>query len=110
MTSTTRNILIGLALGVATGLFLGEKAEPFQLIAEGYDSRAILVLWHAGSDEDCLRANLGTAASLTVEETKYGPRLRLWKPMPTLAAAPRITPIEQAATNPTLPPCRLSRR
>jgi Na+/H+-dicarboxylate symporter/ABC-type amino acid transport substrate-binding protein len=36
MTSTTRNILIGLALGVATGLFLGEKAEPFQLIAEGY--------------------------------------------------------------------------
>ena len=36
MNSTTRNILIGLALGVATGLFLGEKAEPFQLVAEGY--------------------------------------------------------------------------
>ena len=36
MTSTTRNILIGLALGVATGLFLGEKAGPFQLVAEGY--------------------------------------------------------------------------
>ena len=36
MTSTTRNILIGLALGVATGLFLGEKAEVFQLVAEGY--------------------------------------------------------------------------
>jgi hypothetical protein len=65
-----------------------------QLIAEGYDSRAILVLRHAGSDEDCLRANLRTAASLTVEETKYGPRFRLWKPMPALAAAPGITPIE----------------
>src|SRR5262245_18540802 len=36
MTSTTRNILIGLALGVATGLFLGEKADVFQLVGEGY--------------------------------------------------------------------------
>ena len=36
MTSTTRNILIGLALGVATGLFLGEKAGAFQLVAEAY--------------------------------------------------------------------------
>src|SRR5262245_65961573 len=36
MTASTRNILIGLALGVATGLFLGEKAELFQLVAEGY--------------------------------------------------------------------------
>ena len=36
MTSTTRNILIGLALGIATGLFLGEKAEVFQFVAEGY--------------------------------------------------------------------------
>jgi hypothetical protein len=60
-----------------------------QLIAEGYDSRAILVLRHAGSDEDCLRANLQTAASLTVEVTKHGPRFRLWKPMPALAAASR---------------------
>jgi Na+/H+-dicarboxylate symporter len=36
MTSSTRNILIGLALGVATGLFLGEKAGVFQLVAEAY--------------------------------------------------------------------------
>jgi proton glutamate symport protein len=36
MTSSTRNILIGLALGVATGLFLGEKAAGFQLVAEAY--------------------------------------------------------------------------
>src|SRR5262245_1754877 len=36
MTSTTPNILVGLALGEATGLFLGEKAEVFQLVAEGY--------------------------------------------------------------------------
>ena len=44
MTSTTRNILIGLALGVATGLFLGENAEPFQLVAEGY----LRLLWFPG--------------------------------------------------------------
>ncbi len=36
MTSTTRNILIGLALGVATGLFFGEKAGVLELVAEGY--------------------------------------------------------------------------
>jgi Na+/H+-dicarboxylate symporter len=36
MTSTTRNIFIGLALGVATGLFFGEKAGVLQLVAEGY--------------------------------------------------------------------------
>lgn len=36
MTSTTRNILIGLALGVATGLFLGEKAAVLDFAAEGY--------------------------------------------------------------------------
>jgi Na+/H+-dicarboxylate symporter/ABC-type amino acid transport substrate-binding protein len=34
--TTTRNILLGLALGVATGLFLGEKVEPLHLVAEGY--------------------------------------------------------------------------
>jgi len=36
MTSTTRNILIGLVLGVATGLFFGEKAGVLQFVAEGY--------------------------------------------------------------------------
>lgn len=36
MSSTTRNILIGLALGVATGLFFGEKAGVLRFVAEGY--------------------------------------------------------------------------
>lgn len=36
MSSTTRNILLGLALGVATGLFFGEKAGVLQFVAEGY--------------------------------------------------------------------------
>jgi Na+/H+-dicarboxylate symporter/ABC-type amino acid transport substrate-binding protein len=36
MTSTTRNILIGLGLGIATGLFLGEKVAALEFVAEGY--------------------------------------------------------------------------
>ncbi len=36
MPSSTRNILIGLALGVLAGLFVGEKAEVFQFVVRGY--------------------------------------------------------------------------
>ena len=36
MTRSTRNILIGLGLGIAMGLFLGERAQLFQFVAEGY--------------------------------------------------------------------------
>lgn len=36
MKSNTRQILIGLALGVAAGLFLGERAAIFQFAADGY--------------------------------------------------------------------------
>src|SRR6185369_16908771 len=36
MTRSTRNILIGLSLGVATGLFLGEHASVFKYVADAY--------------------------------------------------------------------------
>ena len=36
MTSSTRNILIGLGLGVLVGLFLGERAAILQFAADGY--------------------------------------------------------------------------
>jgi Na+/H+-dicarboxylate symporter/ABC-type amino acid transport substrate-binding protein len=36
MTSSTRNILIGLGLGVLVGLFLGERAALLQFAADGY--------------------------------------------------------------------------
>ena len=61
-----------------------------QLIADGYDPNLTLILRRATSDTDDLWANLGTAASLTVEETAYGPKLRRWKPFSTLAVKPRI--------------------
>ncbi len=36
MNSLTRQILIGLGLGVATGIFLGERAEIFRFAVEGF--------------------------------------------------------------------------
>jgi len=43
-----------------------------ELVANGYDPNLTLIMRHAGSDTDSLRAKLGTAASLTLEETDYG--------------------------------------
>jgi hypothetical protein len=82
---------------------LCESRTPFfdaarKLVADGYDRNATLILRHAGSDMDCLKARLGTAASLSVEETDYGPKVRHWKPIPTLAVTPRIASDQQAAT------------
>ena len=41
------------------------------LIANGYDPNTEITLRHAGSNADSLSARLGTAASLTVEETGF---------------------------------------
>ena len=67
-------------------------------MANGYDPNLTLIMRHAGSDTDSLRAKLGTAASLTLEETDYGPKLRRWKPFSTLAVAPRNAPANRGAT------------
>ena len=63
-----------------------------KLLAEGYDPNDLLMLRHAGSDADSLRAKLGTAASLTVKETGYGPQLQPWKPFSTLPVRARNAP------------------
>ncbi len=34
--NATRKILVGLVLGLATGLFLGERAAPFHVLADGF--------------------------------------------------------------------------
>jgi len=36
VTRSTRNILIGLGLGIATGLFLGDRAGFLKFVAEAY--------------------------------------------------------------------------
>jgi hypothetical protein len=53
------------------------------LLAEGANPEATIVLKHAGSPTECLRARLGAAAKLTVEESNRGkPTFRRWKPRP----------------------------
>jgi hypothetical protein len=74
-----------------------------ELVAAGYDPNLTLILRRATSDTDDLWANLGTAASLTIEETDYGPKLRRWKPFSTLAVKPRIAFDDHTAITPA--PC-----
>ena len=62
------------------------------LMAEGVDPRTMLVMRHAGSQTDSLRASLAAASALTVEETIYGPKLRRWKPFSALDGSLRIAP------------------
>ena len=75
-----------------------------KLEAEGYDPNITLVMRHAGSQTECLRAPLRAAASLSVEDTPYGPKFRRWKPISTRAVAPRSAPNERAATTLAPPP------
>jgi hypothetical protein len=86
------------------------SATPFfaaarKLIAIGYDPHSTLVMRHAGSDIDSLRFPLWAAAALTVEETKYGPKLRRWKAISTPEASPSIAPNPVSHTR-----CRLKGR
>jgi hypothetical protein len=76
------------------------------LVAAGYEPNLMLSLRHAGSATDSLRAKLGAAASLTVEETDFGPKLRQWKPFPTLAVKPRIAFDDLTAITPAPHPRR----
>jgi hypothetical protein len=70
------------------------------LITLGFDPSITLVMRHAGSETECLRSTIGAAAALTVEDTKYGPRLRPWKPLSTLAVSRRIASPPMPATTP----------
>jgi hypothetical protein len=60
------------------------------LITLGFDPSITLVMRHAGSETE--------SAALTVEDTKYGPRLRPWKPLSTLAVSRKIASPPMPAT------------
>jgi hypothetical protein len=78
------------------------------LQAEGVDPNTILVMRHSGSQTDSLRARLGVAAGLTIEETKYGPKLRRWKPFSALDGSLSIAPkMPVGAATPSGPQNRL---
>jgi hypothetical protein len=81
-----------------------------KLAGEGYDPNVTLVMRLAGSQTECLRAPLWAAADLTVENTKYGPKLRRWKPLSALAVPPQIAPNKRAATTLAAPAAKSTRR
>ena len=60
--------------------------QPFvdaarRLIGLGYDPTTVLVMRHAGSDTDCLTAQIGVAAKLRVKEDRNGPRFVAYEPI-----------------------------
>jgi hypothetical protein len=82
-------------LGERGRVLCKSSTKPFldaarKLMDLGFDPNTTLVMRHAGSETECLRATIGAAAALTVEDTKYGPRLRPWKPISTPAVPRRI--------------------
>jgi hypothetical protein len=67
-------------------------AAARQLLADGWPPDAILVMRHAGSRHDALRARLDVAAELTVTETASDgrPRFRRWKASPYSRIEPPV--------------------
>jgi hypothetical protein len=78
-------------------LVVASTRQPFldaacALLERGADSNSWLVLRHAGSDTDSLRAKVGVAAKLTVRDRADGvPTFRRLKPLQDSAPA---SPIE----------------
>jgi hypothetical protein len=82
-------------LGEGGQVLCKSSTKPFlnaarKLMDLGFDPSISLVMHHSGSDTVCLRATIGAAAVLTVEDTQYGPRFRPWKPISTPAVPRRI--------------------
>jgi len=66
-------------------LIVERSHQPFLegarwLVELGYDPEALLVMRHAGSDLDSLRATIGAAARLTIKERNGAPRFERWMP------------------------------
>ena len=62
-----------------------------RLLDLGHDPSAKLVMRHAGSDVDSLRATVDAAAKLTVKEDDSVPRFRRWKPSPYVPVKPPVS-------------------
>jgi hypothetical protein len=94
------------SLASTDDLLVRSSRQPFLdaarvLVGHGYDPLMILEMKHAGSDTVALRALLGKAAKLTVEEGPNGPRFVAFRTGPkTRVAAPSIAPSAGATTTP----------
>jgi hypothetical protein len=78
------------------GRLLCRSRQPFldgtrALLAVGYPANTTIIMRHAGSATECLRARLGVAARLTVETNEQGrPVFRPWRGPRTRGAAPQV--------------------
>jgi len=83
-----------LATGTATPFLAGCR----RLIELGFDPARPVVMRHAGSVHDALKATIGAAAKLTVRETVSGPKLGLWSGPRAEPGAPPMRQTDVAAT------------
>ena len=109
------------AARLGDGLVLvSASKQPFvdaarRLIDLGYAPTTMLVMRHAGSDTDCLTAQIGAAAKIRVKEDRCGPRFVPWEPISrrvealASAKAKRVARIVPATpTNPARDPAQQS--
>jgi hypothetical protein len=77
-------------------LLVRSSRQPFldaarELIAQGHDPSLTLIMRHHGSDVPALRASIGGASRLTVDEDRTrAPRIKRWKPFYVGAGSSRI--------------------
>jgi hypothetical protein len=66
-----------------------------RLLAEGLDPSTRLIMRHSRSDTDALRATIGNAAKLTIEEGGRRPTFRPWKARQATAGASPMRQTEE---------------
>jgi hypothetical protein len=97
-------------------LLVGSSRQPFVdaarvLIEKGHHPATILVMKHLGSNIIALKAPLGKAAKLGVEEGPNGPRLVQYRTGPkTCVASPPIAPSTSGASITWRTPIRIPAR
>jgi hypothetical protein len=96
-----------------TSIVLCTTRWPFvecarRLIDLGHDPEGRLEMWHAGADAFCLRAPLGLAAKLTVEESAHGPVFRRHRTPPQSAVDALRTRSNTEGLLPQAGPLRVS--
>ena len=91
-------------------VLIARSRQPFVagariLIAAGYDPDSWLEGWRPGAVAFALRARLGIASGLTVDETRtvFAP----WKPFSRSAVSSSVRDSEEAATTPAAAPSAL---
>jgi hypothetical protein len=105
---TIQLIVVAVGGGMFTasldGMVLCCSRQPFVdsarvLIQSGWDPAAMLVMRHAGADHDALTARIGTAASLSISDDRYGrPKVRRWTASCGDVAGLPVQQIERPAT------------